>query len=271
MLGKVIKHEFKDTGKVLIPLNLAVLGVSLLGTVMLWLDIWADFMVLLRVAVLVLDVLSLMALSVTSLIYLAVRFYKSMFGSEAYLTHTLPASGFAKLNGKLLTAFLWDLLSSVLCMVSVFGLIAAALSHVDEEIPWKEVVAELESIFGMSLGAMTGMLLLLFVISALHGLLMIYASMAIGQLFQKHKIGAAVVTYIIFYVVIQIASMLVGLSGSADMMVVMETAEPAYAMGYLVGDFYRQLMGEVLVLSSVTTVIFYAVTAYICNKKINLD
>lgn len=271
MLGKVMKHEFMDTGRVLMPLNCAVLGLSILGAIMLWLDIWADYMMLLLVAVLLVDVLALIALSITSFIYLSVRFYKSMFGSEAYLTHTLPAGGFAKLNGKLLVGFIWNLLSTLLCVLSVFALVAAALSHVDEEIPWKQVVSEAETMLGMSIGSMMGMMLLFLVLSALHGLLMVYASMSIGQLFHKHKIGASVVTYIIFYVVIQVVSALIGVSGSVDMAETMEQIDPAYAAGYMVGDFYSDLIGESLIASAVFTVIFYVITAYICNKKINLD
>lgn len=271
MLGKVIKHEFMDTGKVLIPLNLGVCGLSVLSSVMLYLDVWADFMGLLLVAVLLADILALMALSLVSFIYLAVRFFKSMFGSEAYLTHTLPASGFAKLNGKLFVAFVWEMLSTLLCALSVVALVAAALSHVEEEIPWDKVVTELERILGMSVGGMMWMFLLLAVISAFHNMLMIYASMSIGQLFHKHKVGAAVVTYIIVYVVIQIIGMLMGMSGSVEMVEMMDQAETVNAMEYLVGDYYSGLMIESMAVSAVLAVVFYIVTAYICNRKVNLD
>lgn len=40
MLGKLFKHEFKDTGKVLLPLNLALIGVTIIGMVVLGLRIF---------------------------------------------------------------------------------------------------------------------------------------------------------------------------------------------------------------------------------------
>ena len=41
MLGKLFKHEFKATGKVLLPLNLALIGVTIIGMIMLGLKVFS--------------------------------------------------------------------------------------------------------------------------------------------------------------------------------------------------------------------------------------
>ncbi|MDE7436481.1 MAG: hypothetical protein K2N01_11775 [Lachnospiraceae bacterium] len=274
MLGKVMKHEFLDTGRVMIPLNLGAIGVLILGIMIECLNFPGDMLVILKVATILLYVFALMVLSVISYIYLAVRFYKSMFGSESYLTHTLPVGSFAKLNGKLLVALIWMLVNSAVCALSVIALIAVALKQADVTVPWGEVEQMLDMMFQMSPAALVAWCVLIFIVSSLQSLLMIYVSMSVGQLFQKHKIGASVLTYVIIYVVLQVISATVSATKSIALFEVsdsMDMIDPGFTMGYLMGDFYKDLLGMSLIMSAVCAVVFYGVTAYICNRKINLD
>lgn len=274
MLGKVMKHEFLDTGRVMIPLNLGAIGVLILGIIIECLNFKGDMLAILKVATILLYVLALVVLSVISYIYLAVRFYKSMYGSESYLTHTLPVGSFAKLNGKLLVALIWTLVNGVVCALSVIALVAVALKRANVTVPWGEVEQILDMMFHMSPGALLAWGVLMAIISFLHSLLMIYVSLSVGQLFQKHKIGASVVTYVIIYAVMQVISAMTSASRSVELFEVSETVDmvdPGFTMGYLIGDFYKDLLVISLILSAVSTVIFYGVTAYICSRKINLD
>ncbi|MDE7063828.1 MAG: hypothetical protein K2O73_11395 [Lachnospiraceae bacterium] len=274
MLGKVMKHEFLDTGRVMIPLNLGAIGVLILGIMIECLNFQGDMLVILKIATILLYVFALMILSVISYIYLAVRFYKSMFGSESYLTHTLPVGSFAKLNGKLLVALIWMLVNSAVCALSVIALIAVALKQADVTVPWGEVEQILDIMFHMSPAALVAWCVLIFGVSSLQSLLMIYVSMSVGQLFQKHKIGASVLTYVIIYVVLQVISATVSATKSIALFEVsdsMDMIDPGFTMGYQMGDFYKDLLGMSLIMSVVCVVVFYGVTAYICNRKINLD
>lgn len=274
MLGKVMKHEFMDTGRVMLPLNLGALGVMLLGIIVVCLNFKGDMFTILKVATILLYVLALLVLGVIAYIYLAVRFYKSMYGSEGYLTHTLPASGFAKLNGKLLVALIWTIINAGVCVLSVFVLVAVALKRAEVAVPWDEVWQMLESMFHMSPGELVAWGILTAVVSSLHSLLMVYVSMSVGQLFHKHKVGASVLTYVIIYVVIQVISAIFSASRSIELFEVSESVDaidPGFTMGYLMGDFYKDLIVMSLIMSAVTAVVFYGITAYICHRKINLD
>ena len=108
MLGKMIKHELQETGKILIPLNLIVLGIMLLNAVFLGLDLFQKgYLKMIPTFSLMLYVLGLFALFVLTAVYLTMRFYKTMYSNQGYLTHTLPLSTTAILNTKILTAVLW--------------------------------------------------------------------------------------------------------------------------------------------------------------------
>ena len=104
----MIKHELQETGKILIPLNLIVLGIMLLNAVFLGLDLFQKgYLKMIPTFSLMLYVLGLFALFVLTAVYLTMRFYKTMYSNQGYLTHTLPLSTTAILNTKILTAVLW--------------------------------------------------------------------------------------------------------------------------------------------------------------------
>lgn len=271
MLGKVIKNEFKDTWKVLLPLNLALIVVTICG--MIALNIFslqsnmAGFVV---AGVSITYMLGLFALVITSFIYLAVRFYKSMYGAEGYLTHTLPVSSFSNLHGKMIVAVLWDFLSLVLTIASIMALSYALVVNMSGAIGENPSVAmmvhEFEQVFGAPVWILILKVLGYLLLSAMSGLLMIYACLSIGQLFNKHKIGAAVVTYIIFYIIMQIISFLVMLGTQMDNfekdMAMIDAGQSAAMLPDMTGAMIQTI---------VMIIIYYCITAYICNKKLNLD
>ena len=111
MLGKLFKHEFKATAKVLLPLNLVLVLVTIIGMIILNLDIFSGTaMALVGAAYLILYILAIFALFIMTYVILMMRFYKSMYSDQGYLTHTLPVSPLALLNTKLLTGVCWTFL-----------------------------------------------------------------------------------------------------------------------------------------------------------------
>ena len=121
MLGKVMKHEMKATWKVLFPLAMVLVGVTLIGMLMMNMQVFeTDMGALVGLAMLLLYIIGLIALSVTAFIFLLVRFYHSMYGAEGYLSHTLPVTTFSLINVKLLVAVFWMQLRQYLFMFRHF-------------------------------------------------------------------------------------------------------------------------------------------------------
>lgn len=270
MLGKVIKNEFKDTWKVLLSLDLALIVVTICGMIALNIfSLKSNMSGFVVTGVSIVYMLGIFAVVTTGFIYLIVRFYKSMYGAEGYLTHTLPVSGFRILNGKLFTAVCWHFISMLLVITSIlllsYSLIANVSGTMGENIPFAQLVKGVETLFGTPVWVMILKMLGYLIMSALSGLLMIYACLSIGQLFHKYKIGAAVVTYIIFYMITQIISFLVMLGTRSDYTVVntyIEAGESAAMMPNMTGAVIQTI---------VMIIIYYCITAYICNRKLNLD
>lgn len=70
MLGKVMKHEMKATWKVLFPLAMVLVGVTLIGMLMMKMQVFeTDIGALVGLAMLLLYIIGLIALSVRHLFF----------------------------------------------------------------------------------------------------------------------------------------------------------------------------------------------------------
>ena len=95
MLGKLMKHEFKTTSKVILPLYLILVVLTIFARIFAQSLFTAEnsnidsigFGLFGGLSV-ILYILGLFAVSIASFIYLLVRFYKNLFGDEGYLMHT---------------------------------------------------------------------------------------------------------------------------------------------------------------------------------------
>ena len=75
MLGKVMKHEMKATWKVLFPLAMVLVGVTLIGMLMMKMQVFeTDLGALVGLAMLLLYIIGLIAFSVIPLLVNGTRF-----------------------------------------------------------------------------------------------------------------------------------------------------------------------------------------------------
>ena len=127
MLGKMIKHEFKASGRLLIPLFLIVIVMtpvlsllnklasnigneSLIGKILSGLSMGSF-------------VLMIIGASVAAFIYIMVRFYKTIATSEAYLTFCLPVNSHQVVLSKLVVAIVWQLATIIIAVGSVYSML----------------------------------------------------------------------------------------------------------------------------------------------------
>ena len=107
MLGKLLKHEFRATGRIMLPLIAAELMVSVLaGLSVRGLGRMQSMSFLHTMYVLTLMVfgLGLFAIAVVAFVLMIQRFYKSLLRDEGYLSMTLPVTVDAHIWAKLLTS-----------------------------------------------------------------------------------------------------------------------------------------------------------------------
>ena len=211
MLGKMIKHEFKATGRLYLPLFLItlvltpVLGLlfkfsggigesSFFGTIVSGMSMTGY-------------VLMLVALCIASFIYVIVRFYKTVATSEAYLTFCLPVKPTDILTSKLIVGVIWELLSVGVMLVSIYVMLTIQGS----DIPQKafDVLGKIAPILATEYGSVAFFFIhmgLLILIASIAGTLAFFLSICLGQLFNEHRVIMSIAMYVGVYTVSQILS-----------------------------------------------------------------
>ena len=268
MLGKLLKHEFKATGRVMLPF----LGALLVLSVMVWLSINVFFsnfggVSIIGGIVLTLYFMLLASIGIVTLVLLVYRFYRSFLSDEGYMTFSLPAGIHAQLGAKLISAAVWIVLTGILVVLSL--LLTTSTLGEAIRLPWSELFARIYAESGIGAGSIIAIVLevlLAVVLGALVSCLIFYASMSLGFGFSNHKLLYSVLILIGIGVVTQILSVSV-LSGAAIHIgmghhgMYMQFSPEGLAHGILLGICAAELIyGAVM----------YFVTALSLKRRLNL-
>lgn len=278
MLGKLLKHEWRETWKIPALVN----GLQVLLAVVLCLVLaCTEFEAapggvnLGAFLIFMLGMLGMACISFLVTVYFAVRFYRNLFTDEGYLMHTLPVSADGLLLSKLLIAAFWTLVTGLVTLIFMVPLLEYGISAMSgaavmingEAATWKELLALLEE-SGMNMGDILLSVLITLPVGALSGILMIYASVCLGQLFLKHRVLGAVAAYIGLYSLMQIAAAIVLLPAMSSLVL-------AEMNGEMYLTAWNSLMKSSVLLSSLLALVFgvlgYLASRYVIGKCLNLE
>ena len=122
MLRKLLKHEFRATGRIMLPMYLVLLvtaiGSNLAGRGML--DRPSRILNILAVLIVIAFASAICGALLMSFVLMIQRFYKNLLQDEGYLMFTLPASVHQHIWSKLIVSSVWFI-------VTVLAIIAASL------------------------------------------------------------------------------------------------------------------------------------------------
>lgn len=280
MLRKLIKHEFLATRRLLIPVNLTVIAITIIGCIILSTRIFQhENSMPLAVFLILFYVLSLMVLSFVSSIYLLVRFYKNLFTAEGYLMFTLPVTPVQLLNSKLITGYLWSFINILIIMASIFalsftgGFYSTGSARGIEEFFSLSIngspheVISFQNVFGRSASELLILCILTVLIRCFFSLTMGYISIALGQLIEKYKLVCSIAFYIAFYVGTQIIASVIMIISNINIISGNIATDP-WALSR---SIYGPLLPTTCIMNLVLGVLFYVITILVMRKKINLD
>lgn len=267
MLGKLIKHEFKNTwmAMVLIYVITIFLGISgaiffrILNSYEILTESWRAF---LNMAGFLGAVAALSALNMIVIIFLVVHYYKNLYSSQGYLSFTLPATATEVVSSRIIVSCIWMLLFYVSVFISITSAIflmmqLPQLSDLCNSI--KEFFDELAR--SSSLGSFIGFIALLIfstILSTFANLMQYFFCISIGQLWQKNKILGAVLCYLGTSIVLGI---IMGFLNFVNLLL-NDSESP---------NFFFNYMTRLSIHSGVLILIFYFTSVFIANKKLNLD
>ena len=197
MFWNLVRYEFKNVNKWFLALYAAVLSLSVIIGIQgstLTSTYYQDKGVVMLVFLSLVFGGLVITLSISTLILIIQRFKGSVYDRRGYLTLTLPVSEHQILSSKLLGAFVWSLSSTVVFLLSLYIIIAmiqpdAFISNFAEY-----MLKNYTDDFWLAL--------ISYIFNTLAGILCIYLSISIGQLFNEYRTALAVVAYIAIQIVL---------------------------------------------------------------------
>ncbi|MBO5556630.1 MAG: hypothetical protein J5927_05545 [Oscillospiraceae bacterium] len=279
MLGKLLKHEFRATGRVMLPVMGAMVLLAALANVSIRFMLRGveagTALQILGGLLIAFAVLAVIATAVMAVVLMVSRFYRNLLKDEGYLMMTLPVSVHGLIWSKLIVSLVWIL--AVTLLIWVVGLLTALnafdtnLAVFIEGFPsWAEirqVIAEL------GIGSRLTTLGIQFFLAALLGALVtclhFYAAMSLGHMFSKDK----VLLSIVFFVALSFAFSLMGVS--AGMVLPMMGSGAIEAMETMEGlpdtlGFFSRILWQGLATSAVQGAILYLATTLSLKRGLNL-
>lgn len=243
MFWNLVRYEFKNVNKWFLALYAAVLSLSVIIGIQgstLSNTYYQDKGVVMLVFLSLVFGGLIITLGISTLILIIQRFKGSVYDRRGYLTLTLPVSEHQILSAKLLGAFVWSLASTVVFLFSLYIIISMI-----------EPDAFLSSFAEYMLKNYTDdfwLALISYIFNTLAGILCIYLSISIGQLFNEYRTALAVVAYIAIQVVLGFITLNLRI------------------------DFdYNWTISFEILKDLILSVVFYLGTYYILKNKVNLQ
>lgn len=262
MLGKLLKYDFKEMGGLLLPIMGALLIISLVAKISLETSVFEMLPEVFQVLAIMAYILIIFACCVGAPIYFVVFFYKSLYSNRGYITHTLPVTTNQKLASKIISSFVLELVTFLVCFLSVMIILYDKNTFDEVFNVFLAGDAQFKAAIGMDISAFLIFTGVIMVIGMLSQLLMFYASVSIGQIFQNHRVLGIIVGYMILNFANQILStILMMILGATDIMYeTVPTSESIIAMYGMSGCLCLLQAG-----------VFYIICYYFMEKKLNLN
>ncbi len=266
MLGKLIKYEFKATGRMILPLYAAIIAVTLINKMMFSFNAQNFAFGIPQTVSMMIYVLLIGAMFVITLLVMIQRFYKNLMKDEGYLMFTLPVDSVSHISSKLIVSFVWIILSIVVSLLSVF-ILAYEPGIFNAIAQFFGVFFERTKALGIgpdiTVIIIEGILYL--TIALMSSILMIYCSISIGQLFNQHKVAGSFVAYMGIYMLMQIVNSIILVSVVSvfhDIQLV-TTSE--------VMNFIKIAILGLLLLDTLWASAFFFTSKYLLKNKLNLE
>ena len=271
MLGKLLKHEFRATGRIMLPVFAALVLVAALANLSIRLldrgSIHNGFLNFVLIFITVIFGLSLFAIFLVTLVLMVVRFHRNLLGDEGYLMHTLPVSVHGLVWSKMLVSLVWFIATALILLliggITVMIQNGTSLAELLRMIDWNKFRLMLAGA-----GIRGGDLTLALIETAVFGLLSFftlclhfYAALAIGHIFNRDKI----ILSIVFFVAISFALSLLSTVLGIRIEVAVESVD---------SSALKQLRSVLLAAIGIETfyaALLYLTTAFCLRRRLNLS
>ena len=264
MLTKLLKYEFKATARVMVPLCILSIALASVTQITLWElvgKVPGRSPSLLNLLLLIATAVAMGAVLAATVVLMIQRFRSNLLGDEGHLMFSLPVSSHQHIWTKLLVAVFWILATLFILFESTVilgynGTLWTAFPQIQEFL-----VSHFSSSsdLNFSPGVFLAFLFTAIFVGAGELCLEIYAALALGHSFHKHKTLLSVV----FFLVIQVLYHLTG--GITPFL-----ADLAFFL-FPPTNIHILDLGVSIVSGLLWAAVLYAITHYTLKHRLNLE
>ena len=265
MLRKLMKHEFRATGRVMGPLFglLLIAAIAARFSVGVLLESSARFLNLLGGLFTTAFVIAIVGVCVMSLVLMINRFRTNLLGDEGYIMFTLPASVHQQIWSKLIVSAVWFIAAGLAVAAASFILVAQQGFWEEIRRGFAEIFRHLTAYYAFNGTAFLFELLALIFVGCCVLCLEFYAAMAIGHSFAAHKVLYSVLSFLGLQFVMQLLSGGILVGTNYDFLVVALPSDGVLAM--------HSVMLTMIVSTAVFGAVYYVITTMFLKKRLNLE
>lgn len=220
MLGKLLKQEFRATGRIMLPVFGALVLLSVLGNLSIrMLDRGVTDSIVLQIIFGLLTagfIIAIFGVMLVTLVLMVTRFYRNLLKDEGYLMHTLPVSVHGLVWSKMIVSLVWFIVSALVIALILFLTTLFQSGHSFADISayfpsWVQIKAVLRGTGVLrnllSLGILALVVLL---VAFFSGCLQFYAAMSMGHMFNRDKILLSIVFYVALSILLSLLVSVLG-------------------------------------------------------------
>ncbi len=275
MLIKLLKYEFKFTGRSLLPIYAALLVLTVLmnlGDGMRFgFNNAGMFEGFFKTMLIFTYSCVISAVCIITVVLLVQRFYKNLLRDEGYLMHTLPVSAAQNIASKLICAVVWSVVSLLVAGLSLL-FISMTFSNWQQFFDGlADFIHDLNVAFGIHWPLFALETLALVLLALASSIVEVYLALAIGHIANNHKIACSIGAYIGLKVLSGLIGQLLG-HGIVNWHWLND-----FFQNFFYGSLHEQIAGihmmllGMLAVSLIYTGVMFVATNWIMKNKLNLE
>jgi uncharacterized membrane protein YidH (DUF202 family) len=266
MLGKLLKYEIKATARTFLPMYALLVVFAVINKFFVSLN--AEYLRIPQAIAMSVFGIIIVGICVMTLVVTIQRFNKNLLSDEGYLSFTLPVKTHTHIDCKMIVSLMWSFLSVLVSFAAIFILALDGNTGRILHDFFAEVMPAFNS-YGATGYTLALEVIVLFVVSALGGVVSIYAAITIGNMSSKHKLLAGVGAYLGFGIIKQIVASIIISSFSKSFVNYFNFMNSGNTHVILNG-MSTILLGTI-VYQLVFALAFYFFTDWMLKKKLNLE
>lgn len=208
MLGRLFKYELKATSKILVPIYIAFIAITIISRVSMEFQVdESSPLNFINGMGLFVFIISAITMFVATAIVIIWRFYRNTSSDEGYLLFTLPVKVDYIIISEFLCAFIWGFLMSVFTALGIFLMVFNR--NIDGNIINFLYFGNILSSFTADGIKAIVYLFLDILISSFQEIMSIYCAISLASLLNKHRLIFSATFYIGLIIVVNAFSILI--------------------------------------------------------------